>query len=419
MKKLKMLTAAIFTLCGSVYAAECPTIEIIESKIKSTSVTPASAPIGSKIQFSAMLTAPLPTGYNVKMDFGKSPTTMTCLETECTVTRVMTATGKKPYEVGIYDSKNTLIGSTEGGIFNVEVEKVLPKNEPPTLQVSQFQSPTKLKSQFSIVFVPKDTNNNLDSISVDWGDGSLKEIKPVINEKSVTFTHDYKKEGSFKLKAVASDEGIPVLASNEIVKIVEVKKTLPIKYTKVCNNGALAGQKGCPKDPILGKANNEWACTKDNGTGFIWELKTNDGGLRDKNWRYSNGSKSGKVSEYLNCYDDGFCDTSNYVNAVNEIGLCGSSDWRLPSEKELLSIVYCSDGEYRENGECSNWNDRVIENPAIIGAYFPNTPSDWWTWTSSSSSIMNNARTVYFVDGTSTYNDRSSAGEIRLVRGGQ
>ena len=30
-----------------------------------------------------------------------------------------------------------------------------------------------------------------------------------------------------------------------------------------------------------------WACVKDNATGLIWEEKTNDQGLRDKEWTYT------------------------------------------------------------------------------------------------------------------------------------
>lgn len=46
-------------------------------------------------------------------------------------------------------------------------------------------------------------------------------------------------------------------------------------YTKLDSFG-----KPLPNDAI------DWACVRDNTTGLIWETKTDDGGLRDKDWRY-------------------------------------------------------------------------------------------------------------------------------------
>ena len=57
-------------------------------------------------------------------------------------------------------------------------------------------------------------------------------------------------------------------------------------YTKVCNSGQLAGQGTCPADPALGAGADDWACTKDNVTGLIWEVKTTSG-LRNQNHTYT------------------------------------------------------------------------------------------------------------------------------------
>lgn len=68
-------------------------------------------------------------------------------------------------------------------------------------------------------------------------------------------------------------------------------------------------------------------CVRDNITGLIWEGKTDDGGLRDKDNTYTNegGGAAG--------------DTSGYVAAVNALNLCGFSDWRLPTMQELINLV--------------------------------------------------------------------------------
>ena len=50
-------------------------------------------------------------------------------------------------------------------------------------------------------------------------------------------------------------------------------------YTKIANDGS-----ELPADAPLGSAAGEWACTRDNATGLVWEVKTDDGGLRDMDW---------------------------------------------------------------------------------------------------------------------------------------
>ena len=53
-------------------------------------------------------------------------------------------------------------------------------------------------------------------------------------------------------------------------------------FTKIANDGS-----DLPPDAALGDAPGDWACTRDNFTGLVWEVKTDDGGLRDKDWLYT------------------------------------------------------------------------------------------------------------------------------------
>jgi hypothetical protein len=121
-----------------------------------------------------------------------------------------------------------------------------------------------------------------------------------------------------------------------------------------------------------------WSCIKDNVTGLIWEVKTSDGGLRDWNRTYTNFSP-----DYPQCiglqYPD-YCpkyslsghygnadDATGFVNAVNALGLCGASDWRLPTAEELQSIV--------DYGVIN-----PVANPrAIDTRFFPNTGFAYWS----------------------------------------
>ncbi len=101
-----------------------------------------------------------------------------------------------------------------------------------------------------------------------------------------------------------------------------------------------------------------WACIKDNVTGLIWEVKTNDGGLRDY------------LKTYTNLNDNGVNDASSFVTAVNILGLCGASSWRLPTLDELNTIG----------------NEGVVTSsiPAIDSSAFLNTASaNYWSSTSA------------------------------------
>jgi hypothetical protein len=83
----------------------------------------------------------------------------------------------------------------------------------------------------------------------------------------------------------------------------------------------------------------EWSCVQDNHTGLMWEVKTDDGGLRDKDnvytWYNTDATTNGGFEGYANNGNN----TQAFVVAVNAQGLCGYKDWYLPDVEELRSIV--------------------------------------------------------------------------------
>ena len=147
-------------------------------------------------------------------------------------------------------------------------------------------------------------------------------------------------------------------------------------YTKIANNGSVL-----PATSALGNAATDWACTKDNVTGFIWEVKTANG-LRSSAHTYtwystdaaSNGGDVGSVGidtcgGSLGAYRNQ-CNTQNYAVAVNAAGgLCGATDWRLPTQRELLTLVHAGNA-----------------SPAIDSTYFPNTVSNFY-WSKSTYAV--------------------------------
>jgi hypothetical protein len=163
-------------------------------------------------------------------------------------------------------------------------------------------------------------------------------------------------------------------------------------------------------------AGTKWSCVRDNITGLIWETKTHDAtpGLREMNNTYTwyntnggtNGGNAGNIggnncNSTLSAYGNQ-CNTQNYVAAVNASNLCGHNDWRLPSERELITLVHLGSS-----------------NPAIDSSYFPNTRSiGYWT-RGTYAGDARSAWYAYFVDGGLGANYKYSYYAVRLVRGGQ
>ncbi len=153
----------------------------------------------------------------------------------------------------------------------------------------------------------------------------------------------------------------------------------PPSYTKLDANGN-----------DLADSATSWVMVRDNVTGMIWEVKTDDGSIHDKDNVY-NWQEAQDV----------------FIVQVNASSFGGHSDWRLPTIKELASIL--NFGRYP---------------PAIDTEFFPDTPipynfnfREYW----SGSTHANNSDRAWavsfntggYVDGTKTRNYY-----VRCVRGG-
>jgi hypothetical protein len=119
---------------------------------------------------------------------------------------------------------------------------------------------------------------------------------------------------------------------------------------------------------------NGHACVKDNVTNLIWSTET---------------------------LSNTWADAATAATSYSRCGFGAGSGWRVPTRRELLSIVH--------NGAVS---------PAIDTTYFPGTASDWY-WTSDTYAPVP-AGAWYVNGGGGTFADyKSSTLHVRLVRSGQ
>jgi len=122
----------------------------------------------------------------------------------------------------------------------------------------------------------------------------------------------------------------------------------------------------------------------DNATGLMWEVKTDDGGARDK---------------------DNVCSWYEALSYCENLSLAGYTDWRLPNIKELQSIV-----------------DYSTYSPSINTTFFPNTAwliYEEYPYWSSTSNTQQWVMGVGFGYGDWEYLTRDIKYWVRAVRGGE
>ena len=134
----------------------------------------------------------------------------------------------------------------------------------------------------------------------------------------------------------------------------------------------------------------KWTMVRDNLTRLIWEVKTDDGSIHDRDNQY----------EWQNAQDI-------FVAQVNIANFGGHSDWRLPTIQELSSITALGQ-----------------DDPAVSETYFPNTvSSDYWSSTAGTTGggdyDSDFAWIVYFKHGHGYNHPKYNYYYVRAVRGGQ
>lgn len=162
--------------------------------------------------------------------------------------------------------------------------------------------------------------------------------------------------------------------------------------------GPALAQQNCPAGYPLTTPDSDFA---DVGNGTVRHVPTGLIWKRCAEGQTWNGSTcTGTAEAYT--WEQAFQRTAA-VNAGSQGWNAGQSDWRLPNQKELRSIV-----------------ERGCANPSINLTQFPATPVSYFWSGSPFAGLSDNAWSVYFFYGSDGFAySRGDAGQVRLVRAGQ
>lgn len=144
-------------------------------------------------------------------------------------------------------------------------------------------------------------------------------------------------------------------------------------YTKVSNAGYTL-----PDSATLGDGPNDWACTLDERSGLMWEVKRASGlraASHDYSWLSGGTGNAGNTASCGNTLAPSSCNTQALIAKYNEIELCGSTNWRLPGGSYAVGSTAGS------SGELAAFYQNLFNTTGVTPAFwYPNTRL-FWHWT--------------------------------------
>ena len=161
----------------------------------------------------------------------------------------------------------------------------------------------------------------------------------------------------------------------------------------------------------------KWSCVADDQTDLMWEKRDPTTALHGNDtfiWYQPEHIDSGSQRAHPNedwadstCFGfnaedpSSYCNTNAYTDRVNQSNYCGFSDWRLPTAKELLTLV-----------DAKRKQDNI--SPLIDTRYFPfHNPFLYWTNTVDDNGVV---ATIFADDQVFANSERTDSILIRLVR---
>jgi len=128
-----------------------------------------------------------------------------------------------------------------------------------------------------------------------------------------------------------------------------------------------------------------WRCVFDSNTHLLWEVKSYAEDLQDKQCSFSwfNGREG--VAKKGDCFIEGEgSDTQDLINFANAQQNCGVKNWRLPTQKELESLLF---------------KEAKVGEPLIEKEYFPYTHKSLY-WTADSNKTLKGVFSRFGYGGT-------------------
>ncbi|MBF0470123.1 MAG: DUF1566 domain-containing protein [Gammaproteobacteria bacterium] len=143
-----------------------------------------------------------------------------------------------------------------------------------------------------------------------------------------------------------------------------------------------------------------FVCVEDKQNRLMWEVKSNDGSIHDRDDQYA------------------LVSINNLLAQANGVAPCSFDDWRMPTQDELATLIYCSSGPTRRELEAAGCN-ADHNTPTIDTNYFPQvqTGKEAYYWSSPQNSYTSDEGWgVNFYNGSVTVDDSRNLHYVRLVR---
>ena len=318
-----------------------------------------------------------------------------------TATFSVTATGTAPFSYQ-WKKNGTDISGATSSTYTTPATSSANNNESFTVVVTNSHGSATSNAAILSVNVPAGIGTQPAAKSVVVGDTATFSVTAT---GTAPFSYQWKKNGTDIPNATGSSYTTPPVAvvdSGAMYSVVVSNSA----GTVTSSNALLRVNDYSQVAKASGGFYDKTECVKDNTTGLVWEGKNPTGsssraaGTTYSN--YDNVSSPQKISKVTPSSMDINDNTNSigYRNSVNTSpGLCGFTDWRMPTKSELSVIVDTS------------------QTPAIDHIWFPNTQSSqYWTSTSNISDGYDFSYWVNFSNGEASFGLRVSGFAVRLVR---
>ncbi|KOR30670.1 hypothetical protein TI04_04630 [Achromatium sp. WMS2] len=206
-------------------------VTVTVPSINGVSANPNPVNVGVPVTISAQLSGSLPSGYSLKVTFHDGTNWLTTSDTMSagsnntySYTRpqgITQAGSARLYKVEMFNSSGSVVATKQGSITVLEVIS----NHAPVLTLVTSPPLTIVQNQnFSLSLRATDSDNNLSTIQVNWGDGSnpTPVVQSAIGGQTYTFSHSYSSTGTKGWSARAYDNYSPIASSNQITGSISV-----------------------------------------------------------------------------------------------------------------------------------------------------------------------------------------------------